>query len=91
MNNAQKQIIGMILCASGALIFAYGGYELYLAFDYNQTLNDADKSLGGIISGVSNLVGASTHQSYVPGGAISLVGALDFILGWVFLGKIKKS
>lgn len=89
MNNSQKKLIGTVLAISGLVLLAYGGYELYLTYDYNQSMNRVDESLGGLVSNLSNLVGTDVKYDYYKGGVLAVVGLIDFIMGWVILGKSK--
>ena len=89
MNNAQKKLIGSVLAVTGLALLVYGGYELYSSYDYNQSMSQVDESLGGLVSSLSDLVGSDVNYDYTKGGIIAAVGLIDFIMGWVILGKSK--
>ena len=89
MNNSQKKLIGSILCLTGLAILAYGSYDLYQVYDYNQSVKNVDESLGGIVSSLSNMVGTEVRSSYTLGLILAAVGLADLIVGWVILGKSK--
>lgn len=89
MNSTQKKLIGSLLAISGLALLAYGGYELYLAYDYNQQMNAVDQSLGGLVSSLSNLIGSDVKYDYTKGSILAGIGLIDFIIGWVILGKGK--
>lgn len=89
MNNSQKKLIGSVLAISGMVLLAYGGYELYLSYDYNQQMNSVDQSLGGLVSGLSSLMGSGVKYDYTKGAILASVGLIDFIMGWVILGNSK--
>ena len=89
MNSAQKKLIGSILTVSGVALLAYGCYEMYLVFDYNNAMNEADQNLGGLVSGISDLIGSDVKDSYAKGGIFAGFGLLDIIIGWVILGNVK--
>jgi hypothetical protein len=87
MNNSQKKLIGSVLAISGLALLAYGGYELYLTYDYNQQMNQVDESLGGLVSGLSSLIGSDVKYDYTKGAILAGIGLLDLLLGWIILGK----
>jgi hypothetical protein len=89
MNSAQKKLVGSVLCLSGLALIAYGGYELYTVYDHNHSLNEIDQSLGGLVSGLTDLLGSEVKLDYTIGSILTGVGLIDFIFGWVILGKVK--
>jgi hypothetical protein len=89
MNSIQAKVLGSFLLLAGLSALGYGGYELWLAWDHNSSLSEADKAVGGLLSSFTNAIGADPRMSYNLGAIITGVGLIVSYLGWITLGKIK--
>ena len=89
MNSLQAIILGLILMLAGLAALGYGGYELWLAWDHNNSLAQTDEAVGGLLSSFSEAIGANPNMSYNQGAIFAGIGLVVAFLGWLTFGKAK--
>ncbi|MDX1475925.1 MAG: hypothetical protein R3309_17255 [Reinekea sp.] len=89
MNALQAKILAAVFIPLGLASAGYGGYQLFLAWDHNQELKESDNALGGLLSSVTNALGADMTMPYTQPVIFLGAGLFVFLLGWLALGRVR--
>lgn len=88
MNDLQAKLLSAILLPVGLALLAFGGYELFTAWQHNQDLVEADRAVGGLLNAFNDALGSDMRMSYERGAVLAGIGAVFSLLGVVALGRV---
>lgn len=88
MNASQATVLGSLLLILGLAALAFGGYEIYNAYQYNQELGSLNEITGGLLSELPDWAQPG-EQGYLVPSVIAGGGVLVAIAGWLMLAKGK--